>query len=88
MLQKMKYNLVGWNVDSQDWRLTEGLVDRVTGLIPPLRESRKSYIVLQHDIMGHTVRDQRDLIKALKARGFKLVNMSECLGGINLYDKY
>jgi len=87
ILADMKYKVIVWNVDSDDWRMesesSSYIADHVTNLFGP--RSSRSYILLQHDTVQSSVEAQRAIIKDLKAKGYKFGNISECLGNVSVY---
>lgn len=92
LIQSMGYIIVNWNTDSGDWRLTNlppsEVAKNVMNMIPPRSSNPgKSYILLQHDTLQPTVKAQREIIRDLKAKGYRFGNMSECLGGAKVYRK-
>ncbi len=89
ILDRMGYMVVTWSVDSNDWRMANSpssqIVSSVCSEIEP--RSRASEIILFHDTVKASVHAQRQIIRGLKAKGYKFGNLSECLGGVSLYKK-
>ena len=88
-LKDLDYHVIKWNLDSLDWvnheTNPEASVDVIRN-IPKFRKGhRKSYILLQHDTYKETVRHQKKVIRIVRRKGYKLVTMEECLGGVNPY---
>lgn len=91
VLNGMGFKVVNWDIDSDDWRMegssSSAVAEHITGLIKPLSRDRDaSHIILMHEIYRSTIDAQRRLIKDIKRKGYKLGNMSECLGGPVLYN--
>ena len=65
-----------WNVDPRDWATTDGaaVVQRVLADVEP------GSIVLLHDIKQSTVEVVPTIIDELRARGYRLVTVSQLLG--------
>lgn len=87
-IQDLGFRVIQWNLDSNDWRVADRpppyLADHVNDMIPR-NDHRSSYIILQHETHRNTVANQRQIIKDLKRKGYKLVSMTECLGNARLY---
>lgn len=92
LLHSLGYTIVNWNTDSDDWRMEYSPASEVARHVMDMFPSRssdkgRSYIVLQHDTYAASVRAQKDIIRDLKAKGYKFGSMSECLGGAKVYRK-
>lgn len=81
--------MVNWNLDSDDWRYHHSDPEHTMRLVHNLpRRSRhdgSSYIILQHDIHQGTVEVQGEVIEVVRAKGYQLVSMYECLGNLKPY---
>lgn len=81
-IKSMGYSVVIWNLDAVDWnpqvskakmwKIYSHALERAN----PLRES---FIVLMHDKRHATLELLPDVINLVRARGFKLVTLNECL---------
>jgi len=89
LLNGLRYNVVNWNIDSDDWKCPPDFPGHVAGMIPKRcsRNWESSYIILQHDTHKWTVEAARAIIKDIRSKGYKFVNLSECLGDLSLYRK-
>jgi peptidoglycan/xylan/chitin deacetylase (PgdA/CDA1 family) len=71
-----KHPVIMWSVDTEDWRYRNpGRVARVA-----IKHARPGGILLFHDIHPTTVRAMPRVLKALTARGYRFVTVSELLG--------
>jgi peptidoglycan/xylan/chitin deacetylase (PgdA/CDA1 family) len=68
---------VGWSVDTFDWKYPD--VNRITSVA--VNKAVNGSIVLMHDIHPRTIDAVPGIIDGLRARGFRLVTVSELLGG-------
>src|SRR5207253_9872491 len=68
---------VAWNVDTLDWRYPE--VARITSTA--VNKAVNGSIILMHDVHPRTIEAVAGVIDGLRGRGFKLVTISELLGG-------
>jgi hypothetical protein len=68
---------VAWNVDTLDWRYPD--VERITRVA--VSEAVNGSIILMHDIHPRTIDAAAGIIDGLRARGFRLVTVSDLLGG-------
>ena len=76
----MGYEVVHWNLDTNDWRHpydTSPIIDSVHEQHE--YGSMKSKIVLMHD-KPITVKALNSIIKFYKQKGYTFVNMEKCLG--------
>lgn len=76
------YRTVLWNVDSLDWKRTTTAQDVVNNVVPRVR---RGSIILHHSAGGkgedltNTVQALPQIIRTLRARGYRLVTVSELL---------
>ena len=84
MVQDMGYLVVNWNMDTQDWTLGQGaspssvyatVADTMDDLYPG------SIIHLQHDLIQESVDTVGHVIDMVKAKGYRIVSLPECLYG-------
>ncbi len=68
---------VAWNVDTLDWRYPD--VARITSTA--VNKAVNGSIILMHDVHPRTIDSVPGVVDGLRARGFKLVTISELLGG-------
>jgi len=68
---------VAWNVDTLDWRYPD--VARITNVA--VSKAVNGSIILMHDVHPRTIDAVPGVIDGLLARGFRLVTISELLGG-------
>jgi len=68
---------VAWNVDTLDWRYPD--VARITSVA--VSKAVNGSIILMHDVHPRTIDAVPGVIEGLQARGFRLVTISELLGG-------
>lgn len=69
------YKCILWDVDTLDWKHRNAA--RVTGEI--MQQTRPGSIILTHDIHKSTIDAMPSTLDGLKAKGFKLVTVSELL---------
>lgn len=86
----MGYKIICWNKDPFDWNHEESPPSTLAANVAELFSRRSadpyfSSILLQHDTVKGTVEAQRAVIKDLKAKGYRLGNLSECLGNMPVY---
>lgn len=68
--------LVNWNVDTEDWKNRNAAKTTQRALAG----ARRGAIILMHDIHASTVKAVPGIIRALKAKGYTLVNLDTLLG--------
>ena len=68
---------VAWNVDTLDWRYPD--VSRIT--TTAISKAVNGSIILMHDVHPRTIDAVPGIIDGLRGRGFRLVTISELLGG-------
>lgn len=76
MCEEHRLDIVGWAVDSSDWKrgMTEdSIAERV------IRLSRGGSIILLHDIHSRTVRSVPAIIAGLREKGLEFTTVSELL---------
>jgi len=89
-LLSMGYIVVQWNIDSNDWRfnrtrspgtrvLSEFVKQLATLPDTPSTPPTQSYISLQHDTEVFSVREVREVVRLVKAKGFTFVTIGDCL---------
>lgn len=85
-LHEMGYHIIHWSHDTNDWRRPESAEARavryVKNRIPKKGKGLSkadSVILLQHDTYEGTVNAQRELIKIIKAKGYRFVTLDECI---------
>ncbi|ORX89710.1 glycoside hydrolase/deacetylase [Basidiobolus meristosporus CBS 931.73] len=85
VMEEMKYHIISWNVDSNDWQyvttphLHDTLVANVKAKVDIANVATDSFISLQHDIHQFSVNRTLQVIQAIRAKGFKIVTVAECL---------
>lgn len=74
------YPLIGWSVDTLDWKNSSGVVSEVK------RSVKDGSIVLMHDLYGTTASAVETLVPWLVNQGYQLVTVSELmqLKGVDL----
>lgn len=76
---KMGYEVVNWNLDTNDWRSAYDTTPIIDSLYAADSGSLDSKIVLMHD-RPVTVQALESVIKFYKRKGYEFVNMEKCLG--------
>ncbi|KAK9720265.1 hypothetical protein K7432_004252 [Basidiobolus ranarum] len=85
IMEEMKYHIISWNVDSNDWQyvttphLHDSLVTNVKAKVDIANISVDSFISLQHDIHQFSVNRTLQVIQAIRAKEFRFVTVAECL---------
>lgn len=69
----VKYPLIGWSVDTEDWKNSSGVVPEVK------RHVKDGSIVLMHDLYGSTASAVETLVPWLVNQGYQLVTVSELM---------
>lgn len=69
----VKYPLIGWSVDTEDWKNSSGVVPEVK------RHVKDGSIVLMHDLYGTTASAVETLVPWLVNQGYQLVTVSELM---------
>ena len=67
---------MNWNVDTEDWKNRNAAKTTQRALAG----ARRGAIILMHDIHASTVKAVPGIIRALKAKGYTLVNLDTLLG--------
>jgi cellulose synthase/poly-beta-1,6-N-acetylglucosamine synthase-like glycosyltransferase/peptidoglycan/xylan/chitin deacetylase (PgdA/CDA1 family)/spore germination protein YaaH len=86
LAQQLGYLMVGVRIDPDDWELpvtADDIVKRTLARVGDNNPDTRGQVVLLHDSGGNraaTVAALPELIKALRARGFRLVPVSELAG--------
>ena len=75
----MGYEVVNWNLDTNDWRSAYDTSPIIATLYAADTGSKDSKIVLMHD-RPVTVKALESVIKFYVKRGYEFVNMEKCLG--------
>lgn len=79
---RLGYEVVNWNVDTNDWRTpydTTPIIDSLYQQDYAAYDGNDSKIVLMHD-RPVTVKALDAVIKFYKKKGMEFVNMERCLG--------
>jgi peptidoglycan/xylan/chitin deacetylase (PgdA/CDA1 family) len=85
---ELDYEVVQWNVDSNDWRVmgqpkqfkdVARAFTRTLGR-PEVTPTMSAFISLQHDILDFSVNQTRKIIQDIREKGFQFVVVSDCLG--------
>lgn len=85
-LHKNGFHIINWSHDTNDWRYVNSNPGRslqyVKSRVPNKLKSTEgdSVILLQHDTYEGTVKVQQDIIRVLKAKGYRFVTADECIG--------
>ncbi len=74
--RKLGLALVNWNVDTEDWKNRNVAATTARALAG----ARRGAIILMHDIHASTIKAVPGIVKALRARGYTLVNLDTLLG--------
>ncbi|NLR33108.1 polysaccharide deacetylase family protein [Levilactobacillus tujiorum] len=67
--------IIRWSVDSRDW----AYLNKTKDINEVMRDTRGGDIILMHDIHAQSVAAAPTIIKRLKAKGYKLVTVSQLL---------
>ena len=73
--KKVKYPMIYWNVDTEDWRNRNAskILNKVKGKV------KDGDIILMHDLYGATADAVKKIIPYLQKQGFELVTVSELM---------
>lgn len=77
--KRMGYDVVNWNLDTNDWRLDYDTTPIINSLYAADTGSMDSKIVLMHD-RPVTIQALESVIKFYQRKGYEFVNMERCLG--------
>ncbi|ORX98407.1 glycoside hydrolase/deacetylase [Basidiobolus meristosporus CBS 931.73] len=86
IMKEMGYTVIQWSVDSNDWQYMgqpdkwDLLVSNVNKVVSASNPQSDSFISLQHDIHQFSVERTPKVIESIKAKGYKFVTVSQCLG--------
>lgn len=84
LVQDMGYMVVNWNLDTNDWQLSQGApATTVYNMVATTMsdEFPGSIIHLQHDLLQSSVDTVANIIDMVRTKGYKLVSLPECLYG-------
>lgn len=73
--RKIQQPIIRWSVDSRDWAYLNAQKD----IKEVMKDTRGGDIILMHDVHKQSVAAVPTIIKRLKAKGYKLVTVSELL---------
>lgn len=73
--RKLQQPIIRWSVDSRDWAYLNSKKD----IKEVMKDTRGGDIILMHDVHKQSVAAAPTIIKRLKAKGYKLVTVSELL---------
>ncbi len=96
-IQKSKYSVILWNVDSEDWKYkytsddtAESAKEKVDAIVNNVMNNvRDGSIILMHDIYDSTCDATQIILKRLYDEGYEVVSVSELIGrGLSAGKKY
>ena len=75
------YVVLHWSYDSEDWKTRDHRIsEHLANTIPPAGSDKGGPIILLHDFLDATIAALPKIITDLQEKGYKLVDMYECLG--------
>ncbi|ORX94989.1 glycoside hydrolase/deacetylase, partial [Basidiobolus meristosporus CBS 931.73] len=86
VIHKMGYTIVNWNLDSNDWRYLEQpenhtrILSNIADEVKASNPSEQSFISLQHDTLGFSMKYVSDIIDVIKSKNYKFETVADCLG--------
>lgn len=84
ILKKRGYKPILWNLDTRDWSVRSYdpslIFESFKSSLNHESPSSTSWISLQHDIFGENLNYLKSIIKFIRKKGFKIVDMATCLG--------
>jgi peptidoglycan/xylan/chitin deacetylase (PgdA/CDA1 family) len=84
LIKSMGYEIVNWNVDSNDWRYEaaksfSGMEDEFKLKVQTAKKNNESIIALQHDTISESVKSTKEFIRVAKEAGYTFLRVDECL---------
>jgi len=80
--RKLKYRIVHWNLDSEDWKFQDKnhAFSHTVEAFKNACETSHGLVLLQHDTIENTAKVLADTIDAIREAGRVIVPLRECLG--------
>lgn len=85
-MRELGYHVVGWEIDSEDWRDPQPSINETTARLIKEMQQRSNMFLIQHDTSHATVEVLKSVLEN-KPAAWKAVPMVECLGH-SLIDAY
>ncbi|KAG4087007.1 glycoside hydrolase/deacetylase [Neocallimastix lanati (nom. inval.)] len=88
-LDEWDYRVIQWDTDTNDWdyetsgSIEQRIEDSINYLKKEFAKEKKSYLILMHDSLNHTVNTIAPWIiekSGMKEKGYRFVTVAECLG--------